>query len=81
MISRHKHASTPHTIDTFELMSWLADEERAWVLFASSSREAKALEVAAGRSTFRVTRGGGVVYLGTQPGEAVEAYNAITSKL
>ena len=77
MISRHKHVSTPHTVDTFELMTWLGDAERAWVLFASSSREQKALEVAAGRSTFRVTHGTEVVYLGTQPGEAVEAYNSI----
>jgi len=77
MTSRHRQARTPHVIDTSELMTWLADDERAWMLYASSSREPKSLEVSAGRTNFRVTHGKEVVYIGTQPGEAVEAYNAI----
>ena len=66
-----------HSVEVDELTRWLADSERALVVFASSSREQKALEVYAGRSLYRVTRGKQLVYLGTQPGEAVEAYNSI----
>jgi len=67
----------PRDVDVNEFTRWLADSERALVVFASSTREPKALEVYAGRSLFRVTHGKQLVYLGVQPGEAVEAYNAI----
>ena len=68
---------TPHTIETQELMTWLADEWRPTLIFASSTLEPKALYVFASRACYRVTHGDNVVYLGSQPGEAVEAYNSI----
>lgn len=70
--------STPHTIDLNEMLDWLGDSERALVVFASSSREPKSLEIMAGRAVYRVKHGDAVVYFGSQPGDAVEAYNSIT---
>jgi hypothetical protein len=73
---RRKRAE-PHAIDLAEMLAWLADSERAFTAYASSSSEPKRLEIAAGRAVYRVTHGTDVVYLGTQPHDAVEAYNNI----
>ena len=67
----------PHTITDDELRAYirrLTAYER-WDLFASSSNEPKALEVAMNCTGFRVTVGDVVTYLGQNVSDAVRAYN------
>lgn len=63
----------PHTITDDELIAYLKRER--WDLFASSSREPKALEVLMGGIGFRVTVGDVVTYRGNNASDAVRAYN------
>lgn len=69
--------TAPHTVELDDMLTWMADSDRAFVQFASSSHEPKALEVAAGNRLYRVRHGETVVYLGSQPADAVETYNSI----
>lgn len=72
-------SSETHTIDLDEMLTWLDDRRRASVLYASSSREWKSLEVACAGG-YAVLHRGEVVWEGTDGKTAVEKYNAINSK-
>ncbi len=63
----------PHTITDDELIAYLKRER--WDVFASSTREPKALEVLMGGAGFRVTVGDVVTYRGNSASDAVRAYN------
>ena len=66
-----------HTINLDELLLWIEDSETAYVTYASSSREPKALEVKVAGG-YRVTHGDDTVYEGTDGKSAVDAYNSIS---
>jgi hypothetical protein len=66
-----KMTREPHTVDLDEMLAWI---DREHVTFASSSREAKYLEVKLSGG-FRVTVRGDVVYEGTDGRTAVKIYN------
>ena len=62
----------PHTITLDEMLAWI---DRKLVIFASSSRESKHLEVKLSGG-YRVTVRGAVAYEGTDGRSAVNTYNA-----
>jgi len=66
----------PHTVTLEEFQDWYAKED---VLFASSSRENKRI-VCSLNGNIKVIVAGEVVWQGTQPFSAIEAYNEITEK-
>ena len=66
----------PHTVTLEEFQDWYAKED---VLFASSSRENKRL-VCSLNGNIKVLVAGQIVWQGTQPFSAIEAYNEITEK-
>lgn len=72
----HRMCSKPHTITEDELMAYVRRER--WDVFASSSREPKALEVSMIGSGFRVTVGDTEVYRGQNASDAVRSYNEAT---
>lgn len=63
-------------LTTEELTAWMAEE---WTVYSGSSRERKRL-LCSLRGTLRVTVAGEVVWQGTEPSAAVEAYNEITQQ-
>lgn len=65
-----KH-NQPHTIDLEGLQSW---KETGRLLYASSSREPKRLYCTL-NGTFQLEYRGEIIWQGTQPFSAVEAYN------
>ena len=66
----------PHVVTLEEFQDWYAKED---VLFASSSRENKRL-VCSLNGNIKVLVASEVVWQGTQPFSAIEAYNEITEK-
>ena len=66
----------PHVVTIEEFQDWYSKED---VLFASSSRENKRL-VCSLNGNIKVLVAGKVVWQGTQPYSAIEAYNEITEK-
>lgn len=68
-----------HKITVDDMLTWLDSEARRYVTYASCSSARKRLEVMVNRTGYRVTHGDDVVYLGMNPGAAVDAYNDIFS--
>ncbi len=65
-----------HTIELSELQEFVQKE---YVTFASSTRERKQLIITL-KGIYAVLASGKTMYQGSQPSDAVKAYNAITEK-
>jgi len=68
-----------HTITIEEVNAFL-DSENSFKTFASSSTEAKELQVLVGDQWYRVLHGREIVYEGKSRIVAVKTYNDITTK-
>jgi hypothetical protein len=66
----------PHKIELDELQRWIETED---VTFASSDRERKSI-ISTLNGTLKVMIRGKIIWQGTDPLAAVEAYNSITEK-